>query len=89
MLEPIRFPLLGRQPRCGLVDALHPCNGLSPERKPTIENVGAQRQEIPPVNTIVLVGNLTKNPDLRHTTQRATSVTHLTTSTRVSDIMMK
>jgi hypothetical protein len=35
---------------------------LSPERKPTIENVGAQRQEIPPVNTIVLIGNLTKNP---------------------------
>lgn len=63
---------------CGLVDALHPCNGLSPERKPTIENVGAQRQEIPPVNTIVLIGNLTKNPDLRHTTQRATSVAHLT-----------
>lgn len=72
------LPIARASAACGLVDASHPCNKLSPERKPTIENVGAQRQEIPPVNTIVLIGNLTKNPDLRHTTQRATTVTHFT-----------
>ena len=30
------------------------------------------------MNTIVLVGNLTKNPELRYTTQRSTTVTHFT-----------
>lgn len=30
------------------------------------------------MNTIVLVGNLTKNPELRYTKQRATTVTHFT-----------
>ncbi len=30
------------------------------------------------MNTIVLVGNLTKNPELRYTTQRSTAVAHFT-----------